>query len=259
MTGTVLKEFKSFCVIVPMYNEEAGAESCVNRVCEALSAIPYRSELVAVNDGSSDGTALILDRMASRSKKLTIIHHTQNCGYGAALQTGIKYAAKAGLDYALFMDSDLTNDPEDISRFVEKMREGYDVIKATRYSGGGTVKGVPFYRVAISKAGNWIARRLCRIPIADCTNGFRALKVSILSKMTLTEPKFPIIMEELYYSTFLTDSFAQVPVTLSNRSNERRPTSFVYRPRVFYNYLKYPIKAFLRIRPNGLDQNCADK
>ena len=55
-------------------------------------------------------------------------------------------------------------------------------------------------------------------------------------------------MEELYYSSFLATTFAQVPVTLTNRREEQRPTSFVYRPQIFCDYLKYPLKAFFRVR-----------
>jgi len=243
--------FGSFCVVVPMFNEESGAESCVRRICEVLARVPYRSRLVTVNDGSHDDTATILNRLAPQLSNLTVIHHPTNRGYGAALRTGVAYAAGARFDYALFMDSDLTNDPADIPRFVEKMRDGYDVIKATRYSGGGEVSGVPSYRVLISRAGNWIARRLYRLPIADCTNGFRAVRTSLLSQMELTERKFPVIMEELYYSSFLARTFAEVPVKLTNRREEQRPTSFVYRPHIFYDYLKYPLKAFFRARPGG--------
>jgi dolichol-phosphate mannosyltransferase len=243
--------FESFCVVVPMYNEESGAEQCVRRICEVLSNVPYRCELVTVNDGSRDGTAAILNRLSANQPNLTVIHHETNRGYGAALRTGIGYAVDQRFDYALFMDSDLTNDPVDIPRFVEKMRDGYDVIKATRYSDGGQVSGVPAYRVVISRVGNWIARRLYRLPITDCTNGFRAVRTSILGKMVLTEQKFPIIMEELYYSSFLATSFAQIPVRLTNRSATQRRTSFAYRPRVFYDYLKYPVKAFFRVRPRA--------
>lgn len=245
-------KFESFCVIVPMYNEQAGAELCVHRICEVLSTVPYQCELVVVDDGSSDTTASILDRLSEDLRNLTVIKHKVNQGYGAALRTGMAYAGNLSFDYALFMDSDLTNDPTDIPRFVEKMRAGHDVIKATRYSEGGTVSGVPAYRFAISRVGNWIAQFLYRLPISDCTNGFRAVRTNLLKHMMLTEQKFPIIMEELYYSTFLTEKFTQIPVRLTNRREEQRQTSFEYRPRVFYNYLKYPIRAFFGVKPNNL-------
>src|SRR5580704_14740973 len=90
--------FESFCVLVPMYNEESGAESCVRRVCQVLAGVPYRSQLVTINDGSRDRTTAILDRLSSAFPNLMVIHHESNCGYGAALRTGIKYASDAGFD-----------------------------------------------------------------------------------------------------------------------------------------------------------------
>lgn len=242
----------AFVVIIPMYNEEAGAEACVRQVISVLAALPERTALITVNDGSADRTGEILDTLASRHAKLIVVAHPQNRGYGAALQTGSAKAAAEGFAYALFMDSDLTNDPGDILRFREKMREGYDVIKATRYSHGGSIQGVPFYRVAISQLGNLVASLLFRLPVRDCTNGFRAVRTELLLKMRLRENHFPIIMEELYCCRHLTRSFANVPVVLTNRSNVHRATSFTYRPSVFWAYLKYPLKSFLGIRPAQL-------
>ena len=239
-----------FAVVVPMYNEEPGAENCVSKVCAVLDTLrDCDCTLITVNDGSRDRTGAILDNLAPRFPQLTVVHHPQNKGYGAALRTGAETAARTGFDYALFMDSDLTNDPADIARFVEKMRQGVEVIKATRYSKGGSVSGVPAYRVVISRAGNWIASILFDLPIRDCTNGFRAVQTGILADMRLTENRFPIIMEELYWCKFLARSFDEVPVTLTNRDTSLRPTSFTYKPSVFWQYLKYPLRAFTGKRP----------
>ena len=243
---------QSFCVVIPMFNEEPGAENCVRQVCAALTDLGCGSKLITVNDGSRDRTGEILDRLAPTFPNLMVVHHGKNSGYGAALRTGVATAAKAGFDYTLFMDSDLTNHPSDLPEFVARMREDYDIIKATRYSGGGGVDGVPFHRYAISFIGNRIARVLFRLPVHDCTNGFRAAKTGILANMQLTENRFPIIMEELYWSKYLARTFAEVPVTLTNRDAALRPTSFTYRPSVFWQYLKYPVRAFFGIRPPAL-------
>jgi dolichol-phosphate mannosyltransferase len=238
-----------FCVVIPMYNEEQGAEQCIRRVCSVLATIPWRNRLVVVNDGSRDHTGDILERLVGEFPALTVVQHVKNSGYGNALRTGASTANADGFDYVLFMDSDLTNDPKDLPKFVSKMQQGYDVIKGTRYSCGGSVIGVPFLKVLISAAGNRVARILFAIPIHDCTNGFRAIKTHLLMRMHLKENRFPIIMEELYWSKFLAQRFAEVPVTLTTRDEELRQTSFTYRPRIFYDYLRYPVLAFLGIKP----------
>ena len=236
----------SFAVVIPMFNEEAGAEQCVRAVVPVLDALAQRSSLIAVNDGSQDDTRVILARLASEFGRLTIVEHPENRGYGAALATGAERADSDGFEYALFMDSDLTNDPADIPKFVAKMEEGVDVIKASRYSHGGSASGVPWFRWAISRVGNAVAAALFRLPLTDCTNGFRATKIKVLRDIRFTERSFAIIMEELFHEKRLASSFCHVPVSLTDRAAHLRGTSFRYRPGVFWDYLKYPLRSFVR-------------
>ena len=233
-----------------MYNEQEGAERAVRQVVAALERGNRRSALIVVDDGSKDGTAVVLSQLAQELQRLVVARHDGNRGYGAALQTGARVAADRGFDYVLFMDSDLTNSPDDIPRFVTHMDEGTDVIKATRYSGGGA-SGVPFSRRIVSAVGNRVARVLFRVPVRDCTNGFRAVRVQLWQGMRLHETRFAVIMEELYWCRYLARTYAEVPVTLTSR-DDQRGTSFAYRPPLLWNYLKYPLRAFVGIRPKGL-------
>jgi glycosyltransferase involved in cell wall biosynthesis len=237
-----------------MFNEEATAETCVRKVCAELRKLTHRTELIAVNDGSCDRTGEILSRLVASEPKLLLMTHKVNRGYGAALHTGAAKAAGERLDYVLFMDSDLTNAPADIAHFAAAMEQGYDVIKATRYSKGGSVSGVPAYRVWISRVGNTMARLLFRLPVRDCTNGFRAVRTCLLMRMKLRENRFAVIVEELYWCKYLARRYSEVPVMLTNRGKEQRPTSFAYRPAVFWTYLKYPLKAAIGLRPNQLEK-----
>jgi dolichol-phosphate mannosyltransferase len=235
-----------------MYNEESGAERALRAVAAALDDVDRPCALIVVDDGSRDRTREVLARVAPALPAVSIVHHDGNQGYGAALQTGGRAAGARGFEYVLYMDSDLTNDPRDIPRFVERMDEGADVIKATRYSGGGGMRGVPFRRAVISRTGALVARLLFRVPLHDCTNGFRAVRVPILQQMHLRETRFPVIVEELYWCSFLARRYAEVPVVLASRAGEQRRTSFSYTPSVFWRYLKYCLLAFFRVRPAGL-------
>jgi dolichol-phosphate mannosyltransferase len=192
---------------------------------------------------------VILRRLEADLPRLLVATHVQNRGYGAALRTGVERAERGGYDYVLFMDSDLTNDPRFIPAFLARMDEGYDVIKASRYVEGGGATGVPAWKRAISWMGNQVARRLLGLPVRDCTNGFRALKTALLTRMKLSESKFPVIMEELYQAKYLARTFAEVPNTLTSRAGARRPSSFSYRPAVLWAYLKYPLRAAFGRRP----------
>jgi dolichol-phosphate mannosyltransferase len=249
LDASATQSFESFCVIIPMYNEARNAETCVHAVSRQLETIPYRSKLIVIDDGSDDGTGSILARLEPLCPRLLLLRHPRNAGYGAALRTGMERAVRDGYCYALFMDSDLTNDPADISRFVERMERGFDLIKASRYVPRGGMKGVPWKRRAISAAGNCVARILFGMGLRDCTNGFRAVRSGILAKMELKEKGFPIIMEELYYCKFLVKSCCEFPVVLTDRSEDQRGTSFSYNPETFRKYLDYGLRAFCGIRP----------
>jgi glycosyltransferase involved in cell wall biosynthesis len=235
----------SFAVVVPMYNEEVGAEACVRALAASLRGFAERSLLIVVEDGSADRTSEMLAAVAPRFDNVLVVHHPRNQGYGAALRTGGREAAGRGFDYVVFMDSDLTNDPKYLPLFVDKMRQGFDLIKASRYMRGGGVDGVPWWRVWISRLGNALACRLYGLPLHDCTNGFRALRSGLFASLPLAENRFPIIMEELYHAARRGWTVAEVPNRLTSRGAEQRPTSFSYRPSTFYRYLKYPCRARL--------------
>ncbi len=247
----------SFAVIIPMYNEEAGVEACVLQVTAQLRSMPETSTLIAVNDGSKDTTGEILGRLAERVRPLTVVHHPGNRGYGAALRTGVTSAMAQGLDYCVFMDSDLTNNPADLPAFVAEMRRGVDVIKASRFRGGGGMRGVPWQRAIFSITGNIVASALFNLGIKDCTNGFRAVKTSILCGMDLRERGFPIIVEELYHCVFLASTFAEVPVVLTSRADDQRPTSFTYNSKTLQKYFSYAWKSFRRQKPETLRRKAA--
>lgn len=237
------KHIPSFAVVIPMYNEEAQAETCVHSVLKVLSGLPNRTSLIVVDDASADKTGEIISVLAESDRRILYLRHDTNAGYGAALRTGAAKANENGYEYVLFMDSDLTNPPSHIPRFVEKMRDGFDLIKGCRYCPGGEVVGVPFARYIISRIGNIVAEKLYGIGVPDCTNGFRAVKTSLFLSMPLRETGFVIIMEELYWAKKLGVAIIKVPTTLSNRSKSTRPTSFQYTPRIFWKYLKFPMKA----------------
>src|SRR6478672_10431920 len=115
----------SFAIVVPMFNEESGALHCIEAITHVLNQNPG-SVLIAVNDASSDRTGEILQEAANRFPNLIIITHPKNLGYGAALQTGGRKALEEGYSAAIFMDSDLTNDPGFIPVFVERLTLGCD-------------------------------------------------------------------------------------------------------------------------------------
>ena len=164
-----------------------------------------------------------------------------NAGYGYALKQGLNKAEEENFDYALFMDSDLTNDPKDIYKFTDTLKYDPDCVKASRYIKGGGTKNVPLKRQIISRIANYISSLFFGLGIKDCTNGFRMVRLSKIKRINFQEKSFPIILEELYYLKQKNAKILEVPVILSSRSKSK--TNFTYRPSTFINYGKYAIKA----------------
>jgi dolichol-phosphate mannosyltransferase len=230
-----------------MFNEERGAERCVREVSRVLAAKLPTTVLFVVDDGSSDKTAEILAKLERESLPFRAVYCPVNGGYGAALLEGAKAARAAGFDFGLFMDSDLTNDPELIPVFEEAIQSGIDVVKASRYIPQGGMSGVPWFRQSVSRYGNVIASALCGIGVRDCTNGFRAVRLSLLDGVRFEERGFPSIVEEVYLLKRAGASFGEVPYILTSRSESQDGSKFRYTFQTFYRYLKYCVlAAFVR-------------
>ncbi len=234
------------CIVIPMYNEEKIAEYSLETILSYTRKLPGDVTVLVVNDGSEDSTEGMVKRIQCKmhGNNLQQISHSKNRGYGAALKTGIDVAVKNNYDYVLFMDSDLTNHPKYLQIFYEKMLDGYDYIKATRYAKGSDTVGVPLGHRLLSSGGNWLAKLLYRIPLTDLTNGFRAVKVDILKEMDLNECGFSLIMEELYHARYLAKTFCNVPYVLTSRSDGQGKSKFTYGPKTYIQYLKYPVRSF---------------
>ncbi len=235
-------------IVIPMFNEEAGAARCVAEVTAILAKLGRRCRLIVVEDGSRDRTVEVLEQ-ARRDVDFTLIRHDGNRGYATALRTGAAEARRLGYDYVLFMDSDLTNPPAHIVHFLPAIDSGADVIKACRYCSGGRVEGVPWWRYIISRMGNLLVTPLFGVGVRDATNGFRCLRTEVFLSLPYTERGFAGIMEELYWAKRRGCTFANVATTLYNRSQDLRRSSFSYKPATFYKYLRYAVKAALISAP----------
>lgn len=235
---------KQLAIVIPAFNEAVGIQKCAVKVIKTISKIDAAMQLIIVDDGSSDATFTLAREVTQKYPgKLVVLQHKRNQGYGAALQTGARHAAKLGFKYVLFMDSDLTNDPKFIPDFYAQIPNNYDCVKASRYIVGGRMDGVEPHRQLISKTGNLIASALFGMGIHDCTNGFRMVKVSKLRGLTLHERGFASILEELLFLKRQRATIIEIPTVLTAR--KKTQTHFVYNPATFWNYLKYALTAVL--------------
>jgi dolichol-phosphate mannosyltransferase len=117
-------------VAVPLYNEESNVEELVRRVTLVLDALPGGPhELVLVDDGSIDGTRRLMEQASARDARIVSVFLSRNFGHQPALSAALDHVRG---EVVVLMDGDLQDRPEEIPRFVEKFREGNDVVYAKR-------------------------------------------------------------------------------------------------------------------------------
>jgi len=116
-------------VIVPIYNEIDSILPLHAAVADVLNKIDREWELLLVNDGSSDGSPAVLDKLAETAPNVKVIHLRRNYGQTAAMQAGIDFARG---EIIIPMDGDLQNDPTDIPRLLAKLDQGFDVVSGWR-------------------------------------------------------------------------------------------------------------------------------
>lgn len=122
---------KTISIVVSVYNEEQALHQFYKEISKVLKSIVWDYEIVFVNDGSEDGSSMILDQLARQDQRLKVIHFSRNFGHEAAMIAGIDYALGDGI---VCMDADLQHPPENIPAIIEKLEEGYEIINMVRTS-----------------------------------------------------------------------------------------------------------------------------
>ncbi|MHC4758392.1 MAG: glycosyltransferase family 2 protein [Planctomycetota bacterium] len=128
MDGPNQTQAVSITVFFPCYNEEDNVEATVSKAVVTLENINADYEILIVNDGSSDSTDSIADKLASQNSKIKAIHHPTNLGYGAALQSGFKGATK---ELVFYTDGDGQFDISEMPGLLDQVKE-YDIVSCFR-------------------------------------------------------------------------------------------------------------------------------
>ena len=116
-------------ITIPIYNEHGAIEALFAKIKEVMDRLGRPYEVIFVNDGSTDGSAAMLDALAAGNPEAKIVHFRRNFGQTAAMMAGFDHASGSVI---IPMDGDYQNDPEDIPKMLAKLEEGYDVCSGWR-------------------------------------------------------------------------------------------------------------------------------
>ncbi|HVN39276.1 MAG TPA: glycosyltransferase family 2 protein [Myxococcota bacterium] len=171
-------------ITLPAYNEEASLPALLLRVKEAMEENGFEYRVIVVNDGSSDGTASAVEALRGKLP-LELVDHGRNRGLGEAVRTGLLHALEGAddRDVIVTMDSDNTHTPGLIAGMVNGIREGNDVMIASRFRAGARIMGVPLYRRVLSRGASVLFRITFPTPgVRDFTSGYRAYRAELLRR-----------------------------------------------------------------------------
>jgi glycosyltransferase involved in cell wall biosynthesis len=155
-------------IVIPLYNEEDNIDYLFERLIAVLDTIQTTYEIICINDGSRDSTLKYLIDHHQNNPTIKVINLSRNFGKEVALTAGIDYTTGAAI---IPIDADLQDPPELIIQLVEKWREGYDVVYATRR----TRQGETWLKRFTANAFYQTIGKMSRVPIPSNTGDFRLL------------------------------------------------------------------------------------
>jgi dolichol-phosphate mannosyltransferase len=165
-----------YSIIIPVYNEEAVINETYQRLKKTMEELKEGYELIFVNDGSRDNTAVIIKKIRSQNENVKLINFSRNFGHQVAITAGMDYAAG---DAVVIIDADLQDPPELISKMIAKWKEGYDVVYAKRTKR----KGETFLKKQTAHIFYRLLRASTEIDIPIDTGDFRLLDRKVCEEL----------------------------------------------------------------------------
>lgn len=202
-------------VVMPAYNEEATLRQSVEAV---LSRVARLDELVLVNDGSKDATAVIADQLAKEDPRIIVIHHKVNQGKTAALKTA--FAATRGA-VVIVQDADLEYDPAEIEEVIQPiLKNQADVVYGSRFMVRKAARSLYFYHYLANKALSFLSNVFTNINMTDVETCYKAFRGEIIRNMVITSTGFGFEIEVTAKVAKLKCRVYEVPISYYGRTYE---------------------------------------
>lgn len=199
----------SVSVVIPCYNESSRLLPLVDGYRSLASAV---TEIVFVDDGSTDDTRAVLDDLVARPglDSARVLHLAENRGKGGAVAAGVR--ASSG-ERIVFMDADLATDIRDLPRLLQAL-DDHDIAIGSRAAPGHQVLEAAWHRGVMGRTFNRLVRRYTDLEISDTQCGFKAFRAEVAHRLftDLTCQDYAFDVEVLYRARRLGHSVAELPV-----------------------------------------------
>jgi dolichol-phosphate mannosyltransferase len=204
-------------IIVPVLNEADGIQQLREKLDRVRSILSEFAEIefVFVDDGSTDGTLILLREVFPEGNQCRILSHGTNRGVGAAFRTGFQNATGS---IVCTIDADCSYEPEGLKELIEAMgREGADIAVASPYHPAGSVQDVPAWRLLMSRACSALYRIMSPVPLYTYTSIFRAYRRRAIETIDFETDGFVSAAEILIHAAEQGYRIIEVPMVLRGR------------------------------------------
>ena len=171
--GLTAEARRDFALVIPAFNEAPVVPALISELRAAFECHDLSGEIVLVDDGSTDGTADLVEKEARGWPLLKVVRHPTNLGKTEAILTAARSTERT---YLVLFDADLQHLPDQIPRFLERLHAGWDIV---------TGRKIGFYdKRVVSSFYNALSRRIFRVPVSDL-NSMKGFRRDILKEMSL--------------------------------------------------------------------------
>lgn len=173
-------------IIIPTYNER---ENIIPLIAELFRLLPENIRILVIDDGSPDGTALLVREYAVKDSRVSIMERPGKLGMGSAYQAAFRRVIDEGSDdFIVTMDADFSHNPKYVPPLIEAAKT-HDLVIGSRYVYGGGVENWELWRRLLSWGGNLYVRLITALPVRDCTAGFSCMATEFLRSVPFEKVK----------------------------------------------------------------------
>ncbi|MGB7266802.1 MAG: glycosyltransferase family 2 protein, partial [Terracidiphilus sp.] len=173
-----LPALKLLSVVIPARDEEGCIASTVEHLHLELQLHDIAHEIIVVDDGSSDRTAVIVTGLSDKMPEVRLVRNGPPHGFGRAIAQGL---LQMNGDAAVVMMADESDDCRDVVRYWSKLNEGWDAVFGSRFMKGGGVIDYPWLKLRLNRVANLFIRILFGVSLNDTTNAFKAYRRTVIN------------------------------------------------------------------------------